>query len=119
MAYNAPICTSHRSPCVYPDVSKREGITGICIEPFMLFSSKHSLPRYTQLHGSSDALALAQYAAQHSPLTIIAANALEAQRLVEEIPFFAPGLRVHLLPGWEKIGRAACRERVEISVVAV
>ena len=69
----------------------------------MLFSSKHSLPRYTQLHGSSDALALAQYAAQHSPLTIIAANALEAQRLVEEIPFFAPGLRVHLLPDWETL----------------
>jgi len=69
----------------------------------MLFSSSHSRPRYTQLHGSSDALALAQYAAQHSPMAIIAANALEAQRLVEEIPFFAPGLRVHLLPDWETL----------------
>ncbi|MDP2695219.1 MAG: transcription-repair coupling factor, partial [Gallionella sp.] len=68
----------------------------------------HSRPRYTQLHGSSDALALAQYAAQQSPqarspLAIIAANALEAQRLVEEIPFFAPDLRVHLLPDWETL----------------
>ncbi len=69
----------------------------------MLFDSPHSRPRYTQLHGSSDALALAQYAAKNSPLVVIAANALEAQRLVEEIPFFAPGLRVHLLPDWETL----------------
>jgi transcription-repair coupling factor (superfamily II helicase) len=69
----------------------------------MLFDSPHSRPRYTQLHGSSDALALAQYAAKHSPLVVIAANALEAQRLVEEIPFFAPELRVHLLPDWETL----------------
>jgi len=69
----------------------------------MLFASSHSRPRYTNLTGSSDALALAQYAAQHSPLVVIAANALEAQRLVEEIPFFAPKLRVHLLPDWETL----------------
>src|SRR4030066_994545 len=69
----------------------------------VLLSSKHPRPRYTQLHGSSDALALAQYAAQHSPLAVIAANALEAQRLLEEIPFFAPDLRVHLLPDWETL----------------
>jgi transcription-repair coupling factor (superfamily II helicase) len=74
----------------------------------MLFDSKHSRPRYANLQGSSDALALAQYAAQHSPLArnplvIIAANALEAQRLVEEIPFFDPKLRVHLLPDWETL----------------
>ena len=69
----------------------------------MLFSYSHSRPRYTRLHGSSDALALAQYAASNSPLVVIAANALEAQRLVEEIPFFAPELRVHLLPDWETL----------------
>ncbi len=69
----------------------------------MLFSSKHSRPRYSGLHGSSDALALAQYAVQHSPLVVIAANALEAQRLLEEIPFFDPKLRVHLLPDWETL----------------
>ena len=74
----------------------------------MLFSSPHSRPRYTGLIGSSDALALAQYAEKNaqlarSPLVIIAANALEAQRLVEEIPFFAPGLKVHLLPDWETL----------------
>ena len=69
----------------------------------MLFTSKHSRPRYSGLHGSSDALALAQYALKHSPLVVIAANALEAQRLVEEIPFFDPALRVHLLPDWETL----------------
>ncbi|MGA8148147.1 MAG: transcription-repair coupling factor [Gallionellaceae bacterium] len=69
----------------------------------MLFSLSRSRLRYTQLHGSSDALALAQYAEKQSPLVVIAANALEAQRLVEEIPFFAPELRVHLLPDWETL----------------
>jgi transcription-repair coupling factor (superfamily II helicase) len=48
-------------------------------------------------------LALAQLATEKSPLVVIAANALEAQRLVEEIPFFDPKLRVHLLPDWETL----------------
>ena len=69
----------------------------------MLLSSKHVRPRYNQLQGSSDSLALAQLASQKSPLVVIAANALEAQRLFEEIPFFAPSLRVHLLPDWETL----------------
>jgi len=69
----------------------------------VLFSSKHSRPRYTRLHGSSDALALAQLATEKTPLVVIAANALEAQRLMEEIPFFDPKLRVHLLPDWETL----------------
>ncbi len=69
----------------------------------MLFSSSHSRPRYTRLTGSSDALALAQYAAHKAPLAVIAANAQEAQRLVEELPFFDPKLRVHLLPDWETL----------------
>jgi transcription-repair coupling factor (superfamily II helicase) len=69
----------------------------------MLFSSKHSRPRYTGLHGSSDALALAQLAETKSPLVVIAASALDAQRLKDEIPFFSPKLRVHLLPDWETL----------------
>jgi len=69
----------------------------------MLFTSSHSRPRYTRLTGSSDALALAQFAEKSTPLVLITASALEAQRLVEEIPFFAPGLRVHLLPDWETL----------------
>jgi transcription-repair coupling factor (superfamily II helicase) len=69
----------------------------------MLLQPTHSRPRYTRLHGSSDALALAQFAAKSAPLIIVSANALQAQRLVEEIPFFAPKLRVHLLPDWETL----------------
>ncbi len=69
----------------------------------MLFKSRHSHPRYTRLSGSSDALALAQYAKKNAPLVVIASSALEAQRLVEEIPFFAPELGVHLLPDWETL----------------
>src|SRR5450759_4071538 len=69
----------------------------------MLFSSSHSRPRYINPQGSPDALALAQDAAHHPPLAVNAANAQEAQRLVEEIPFFSPGLRVHLLPDWETL----------------
>ena len=69
----------------------------------MLLSSKHSRPRYTGLQGSSDALAIGQLAAEKSPLVVIAASALEAQRLKDEIPFFAPNLRVHLLPDWETL----------------
>ncbi|MBU0621612.1 MAG: transcription-repair coupling factor [Gammaproteobacteria bacterium] len=69
----------------------------------MLFSSTHSRQRYSNLTGSADALALAQFAPDHGPLVVIAANALEAQRLVEEIPYFAPGLKTFLLPDWETL----------------
>ncbi|MDN5935709.1 MAG: transcription-repair coupling factor, partial [Nitrosospira sp.] len=50
-----------------------------------------------------DALALAELAQQARPVTIIAASALAAQRLLEEIPFFAPRLKIHLLPDWETL----------------
>ena len=36
-------------------------------------------------------------------LTIITANAFEAQRLLEEMPWFAPSLNIHLLPDWETL----------------
>lgn len=37
------------------------------------------------------------------PLLIVTANAFEAQRLLEEIPFFAPDIKTHLLPDWETL----------------
>ena len=40
---------------------------------------------------------------QKSPLVIIAANTFDAQRLLEEIPYFAPELIVRLLPDWETL----------------
>ena len=58
------------------------------------------------LAGSADALAIAELArraAGRHPLAVIAASPLEAQRLAEEIGWFAPALRVHLLPDWETL----------------
>jgi len=53
--------------------------------------------------GSCDALAIAQLASQSNPVTVLAAKPLEALRLAEEIRWFAPGLRVHVLPDWETL----------------
>jgi len=56
-----------------------------------------------------DSLALAGLAAalkqkkHKGPLVVITANAFDAQRLLEEIPYFAPELSVHLLPDWETL----------------
>jgi len=55
------------------------------------------------LAGSSDALALARLAAASSPLAVITASARDAQRLVEELAWLAPRLRVGLLPDWETL----------------
>jgi len=54
-------------------------------------------------HGSADALAIAELAAKVRPLAVITATAADAQRLLEEIPFFDPALNVHLLPDWETL----------------
>src|SRR5690349_1442214 len=67
---------------------------------------RDSLPsrrRYTQLAGSADALALARLAQEEHPVAVVAATALDAQRLVEEIGWFSPQLRVCLLPDWETL----------------
>ncbi|HEX8605946.1 MAG TPA: transcription-repair coupling factor [Pseudoduganella sp.] len=59
------------------------------------------------LYGSSDAYALAQAAlqlkSQGRMLAIVLAQASDGQRLLDEIPWFAPGLRCHLLPDWETL----------------
>ncbi|MBM3357192.1 MAG: transcription-repair coupling factor [Betaproteobacteria bacterium] len=57
----------------------------------------------TPLHGSSDALALAQIARARRPLAVLTATAQDAQRLLEELPFFDPGLKVRLFPDWETL----------------
>jgi transcription-repair coupling factor (superfamily II helicase) len=57
--------------------------------------------------GSSDALAIAQLArecvAAGRVLCVLAADALAAQRLADEIPWFAPGIDVALFPDWETL----------------
>jgi len=59
------------------------------------------------LPGSADALAIAQLAAASAParrlVVVLCADALAAQRIVDEVAWFAPGLRVALLPDWETL----------------
>ncbi|HET7597079.1 MAG TPA: transcription-repair coupling factor, partial [Burkholderiales bacterium] len=55
------------------------------------------------LHGSSDALAMAALARRARPMLIVTDSAWQAQRLLEEIPYYAPQLKVHLLPDWETL----------------
>src|SRR5262249_36306869 len=59
--------------------------------------------RYTRLAGSADARALARLAQEERPIAVVSATALDAQPLVEEILWFAPQLRVCLLPDWETL----------------
>jgi transcription-repair coupling factor (superfamily II helicase) len=63
-------------------------------------------------HGSSDAFLLAQAAirlkAKKQMLAVVVANAGDAQRLLDEIPWFRgedgeDALRCHLLPDWETL----------------
>ena len=53
--------------------------------------------------GAADALALAQLAKPGRLLLAVAASPVDAQRLQQETLWFAPALRVHLLPDWETL----------------
>jgi len=67
---------------------------------------RDSLParrRLSRLAGSSDALAVARLAARESPIAVVTATALDAQRLIEELAWLAPQLRTALLPDWETL----------------
>ena len=65
---------------------------------------RFTLPRPS---GSADALLLAQLArrdkAQGRLTAIVTSDASDAQRLIEEIGFFEPGLRIALFPDWETL----------------
>lgn len=62
---------------------------------------RFTLPRPT---GSADALLIARQAQQSGGLTaIVAAEPADAQRLADELPFFAPGLRIATFPDWETL----------------
>lgn len=58
-------------------------------------------------HGSADALAIARYHTAHRQdvplLAVMCANAVDAQRLSQELAYFAPDARVRLLPDWETL----------------
>ena len=72
--------------------------------PKLLPGKRFTLPRPT---GSADALLLAQLAWRErdsGKLTaIITADSADAQRLIDEIGFFAPDLRCVLFPDWETL----------------
>ena len=57
--------------------------------------------------GSADALLLARLAAVRKAekrlLVIITAEPADAQRLADELPFFAPGIKTTLFPDWETL----------------
>ena len=60
---------------------------------------------FSGLVGSADAALIAQsalrYRANFSVMVVFCAHAQDAQRLLEEIPAFAPQLKTLLLPDWE------------------
>ena len=72
--------------------------------PKLSSGKRYTLPRPA---GSADALLLAQLGmrekAAGKPLAIVTADANDAQRLLEEIAFFAPTLRCALFPDWETL----------------
>ena len=59
--------------------------------------------KISDLSGSADALAISELASASFPVVVLTANALDAQRLLEEIRWFSPDLTVNLLPDWETL----------------
>ena len=72
--------------------------------PALAFGKRFTLPRPP---GSADALVLAQLAQREKAAgritAIVTADAADAQRLLDEIAFFAPELRCALFPDWETL----------------
>jgi transcription-repair coupling factor (superfamily II helicase) len=72
--------------------------------PKLSTGKRFTLPRPP---GSADALMLAQLAQREKeagrPTAIVCADASDAQRLMEEMAFFAPELRLALFPDWETL----------------
>ena len=72
--------------------------------PKLSLGKRYTLPRPT---GSADALLLARLAqrdkAAHRLTAIVTSDAVDAQRLMQEITFFAPDVRVALFPDWETL----------------
>ncbi|MFO1339050.1 MAG: transcription-repair coupling factor [Burkholderiaceae bacterium] len=72
--------------------------------PSIAPGKRFTLPRPT---GSADALLLARLAqarvAEQRMLVVVTAEPADAQRLADELPFFAPGLRVAVFPDWETL----------------
>ncbi|MBA2673658.1 transcription-repair coupling factor [Ramlibacter sp.] len=65
---------------------------------------RFNLPRPV---GSADALLIARLAERETPArrvtAVVTADATDAQRLIDELAFFSPGLRCALFPDWETL----------------
>ena len=59
--------------------------------------------RAAPLAPSADALTIARWATALGPVAVFTADAPDSQRLLEEIAWFEPKLRVHQLPDWETL----------------
>jgi transcription-repair coupling factor (superfamily II helicase) len=74
------------------------------VAPEIARGKRHQSP---QPFGSADALLLAQFArqglAKRRLTVIVAAQAADAQRLVDELSFFDPGLVAAMFPDWETL----------------
>ena len=72
--------------------------------PLLKTGKRFTVPRPA---GSADALMLAKLAcrdkAQGRSTAVVTADATDAQRLLEEITFFAPDIRCVLFPDWETL----------------
>jgi transcription-repair coupling factor (superfamily II helicase) len=68
--------------------------------PIIAPGKRFTLPRPT---GSADALLIARLAQRGGVQAVITAEPSDAQRLADELPFFAPGLRVAVFPDWETL----------------
>ena len=72
--------------------------------PVLVTGKRYTLPRPL---GSADALLLARFAqartAERQLTAIVTAEPADAQRLPEELAFFAPELRVAVFPDWETL----------------
>ena len=96
-------------PCQHFDTprSKHRGVFAFASPmdlPKLQPGKRYALPRPT---GSADALLLAQLGLREKDAgkltAIVTADAVDAQRLIDEIAFFAPDLRCALFPDWETL----------------
>ena len=72
--------------------------------PSLISGKRFTLPRPA---GSADAVLLAQLAEREKKAgkltAIVTADAADAQRLMDELVFFAPDLRCVMFPDWETL----------------
>ncbi len=99
-----PDTPHHLSSPIFFTASLLKGLPPAMHLPKLVPGKRFSLPSPV---GSADALLLAQLAqrekAAGDPTAIVTANATDAQRLLLELPFFAPDLRCALFPDWETL----------------